>query len=334
MLICYLFFFVFVVIVLFGVVFVSIVVLLIVDVYNLGVYVIFLVLFEIVLGKIEVILIDVQFQCNDVQVLVSWIKVSGKMFKVVYVSYSDFDYYFGLEIIYVVFLDVKIVVMLQIVVVIEVSKDGKFVYWGLILKDNVLVLVIVLQLFDGNMLCVDGELLCIVGFDGLMFDCMFVWIFFVWIVVGGILVVVNIYVWMVDMQMLLLYVNWLVMFDWIDVLKLVCVVFGYFLLNCDGSQLFIMGVVFMWNYVKVFDQEVVCVKDLMMLIVVMEVCYLDFGEKLLFELSVKVVKGEMQWFVLVLFFVVGKMVCVQFGVIVFDLNFKDDRMMLFVGMVG
>ena len=106
------------------------------EVYNPDVKSIFPYSSEIVSGKTEVVLIDAQFQRNDAEVLVQKIKATGKKLTTVYISHSDPDYYFGLDVIRVAFPDARIVATAQTVAAIRASKDRKLAYWGPILKGN------------------------------------------------------------------------------------------------------------------------------------------------------------------------------------------------------
>lgn len=108
--------------------------------------------------------------------------------------------------------------MVQIVVYIQVIKDVKLVYWGLIFKDNVLMLLVVLELLKGDQLKLEGYVLKVVDLKGLSLDCMVLWILLLKMVVGGVLVEFGLYVWIVDIQIQVLCQVWVVMFDWIEVL--------------------------------------------------------------------------------------------------------------------
>lgn len=307
---------------------------LVVDVYNPGANGIFPVSSEIVSGKTEAILIDAQFQRSDAQALVTRIKASGKALKAVYVSHGDPDYYFGLDTIHAAFPDAKIVATPQTIAAIEASKDGKLAYWGPILKDNAPKSVIVPQPLDGNTLTVDGHTLRIVGLDGPTPDRTFVWIPSERTVLGGIPVAANIHVWMADTQSPLSHANWLATLDRIDALKPVRVVPGHFLPNRDDSQPYTTGVAFTRDYLKAFDQETARAKDSAALIAAMDARYPDLGAKPSLEMSAKVAKGEMQWPAPAPFPAAGKTARVQFGDTAFDLHFKDDKTMSFIGTAG
>ncbi|SMF99650.1 MBL fold metallo-hydrolase [Burkholderia singularis] len=306
-----------------------------VDVYNPGAKGIFPVSSEIVTGKTEAILVDAQFQRSDATALVDKIKASGKTLKAVYISHSDPDYYFGLDTIHTAFPNAKIVATPQTVAAIQASKDGKLAYWGPILKDNAPKSLIVPQPLDGNTLTIDGEKLQIVGLDGPTPDRTFVWIPSARTVAGGIPVAANIHVWIADTQTPLSRANWLATLERIDSLKPARVIPGHFLPNADGSLPFTTAsVAFTRDYLKAFDQEAARAKDSATLITAMETRYPALGAKPSLEMSAKVIKGEMPWPAPAPFPALGKQMRVQFGDVVFDLHFKDEHTMSFIGIAG
>ena len=106
------------------------------EVYNPGAKSMFPVSSELVMGQADAVLIDAQFQRNDAEALVQKIKASGKKLTTVYISHSDPDYYFGLDVIQAAFPKAKIVATAPTVAAIKASMDGKLAYWGPVLKDN------------------------------------------------------------------------------------------------------------------------------------------------------------------------------------------------------
>ncbi|VEA69782.1 Arsenate reductase and related proteins, glutaredoxin family [Serratia rubidaea] len=115
------------------------------EVYNPGENSVFPVSSEIISGQHEVALIDAQFQRNDAQQLVEKIKATGKKLTTVYISHSDPDFYFGLDVIKTAFPDAKIIATPGTIKEINATKDGKVAYWGPILKENAPTQVIVPQ---------------------------------------------------------------------------------------------------------------------------------------------------------------------------------------------
>ena len=100
------------------------------EVFNPGEASIFPVSSSLIVGEHEVALIDAQFQRNDAQTLVDRIKATGKPLKTIYISHSDPDYYFGLDVIKAAFPDAKVIATPATIEAIEASQAGKVAYWG------------------------------------------------------------------------------------------------------------------------------------------------------------------------------------------------------------
>lgn len=293
---------------------------------------------EIVTGKTGTILIDAQFQRNDAEALVNKIKATGKPLKLVYVSHSDPDYYFGLDTIKAAFPDAKIVATPQTVAAIKANKDDKLAYWGPILKDNAPRTLVVPQPLHGDRLTLDGHELRIVGLDGPSPDRTFVSIPSARAVVGGIPVAANIHVWIADTQTPESRRNWIKTLDRIAALHPSRVVPGHYLANPDGSEPYTLASVkFTRDYLVAFDAEAAKARNSGELITAMKARYPNLADASSLEMSAKVIKGEMQWPVVSTasaFPAAGKKALVQFGDIGFRLDFKDDHTMTFVGTAG
>ncbi|RYF33590.1 MAG: MBL fold metallo-hydrolase [Comamonadaceae bacterium] len=170
------------------------------DVHSASATSIFPVTSSLVTGATEAVLIDAQFQRNDAEALVRKIKASGKKLTTVYISHSDPDYYFGLDVVHAAFPDAKIVATAPTVAAIQASKDGKLAHWGPILKDNAPQSLVVPEVLAGNSITLEGREIRIVGLDGPTPARSFAWIPSLRTVVGGIPVSNNIHVWIADTQ--------------------------------------------------------------------------------------------------------------------------------------
>ena len=266
------------------------------EVYNPDVKSIFPYSSEIVSGKTEVVLIDAQFQRNDAEVLVQKIKATGKKLTTVYISHSDPDYYFGLDVIKVAFPDARIVATAQTVAAIRASKDRKLAYWGPILKGNAPEKVVVPESLTGDTIAVDGHRLHIIGLNGPDPDRTFVWIPDLRTVVGGIPVFGNMHVWIADTQSVESRVNWLNILDRIEALKPVAVIPGHYLLYANGEAPTTPDVVaFTRRYLVEFEKQAANAKDSAALVASMKAMYPDIGGEELLQLSAKVIKRELKW---------------------------------------
>lgn len=266
------------------------------DVYNPGTRSMFPVSSEIVTGQTEAVLIDAQFQRNDAEALVQKIKATGKKLTTVYISHSDPDYYFGLDVVQAAFPDAKIVATPQTVAAIQASKDGKLAHWGPILKDNAPKALVVPDALVGDSLTLEGRKIQVIGLDGPTPERSFAWIPSLKAVVGGIPVSANIHVWVADTQTPASRHDWLKTLDRIAALHPRAVVPGHYLPNANGSAPYtVASVKFTRDYLKAFEVEAAKAKDSAALIAAMKKRYPTLRDTSSLELGAKVVKGEMKW---------------------------------------
>ena len=266
------------------------------DVYNPGAKSMFPVSSEIVTGQADAVLIDAQFQRNDAEALVQKIKATGKKLTTVYISHSDPDYYFGLDVIQAAFPDAKIVATPQTVAAIQASKDGKLAHWGPILKDNAPKALVVPQPLAGDSIELEGRKIQVVGLDGPTPERSFAWIPSLKAVVGGIPVSANIHVWVADTQTPESRRDWIKTLGRIEALHPKTVVPGHYLPNENGSAPYsLASVKFTRDYLRAFEAEAAKAKDSTALIAAMKKRYPTLQDVSSLELGAKVIKGEMKW---------------------------------------
>ncbi|AYO39583.1 MBL fold metallo-hydrolase [Serratia sp. P2ACOL2] len=263
------------------------------EVYNPGEKSVFPVSSEIISGKHEVALIDAQFQRNDAEALVKKIKATGKKLTTVYISHSDPDFYFGLDVIKAAFPEAKIIASPGTIEEINATKDGKVAYWGPILKDNAPKAVVVPQALQGDSFTVDGQKVEVKGLTGPTPERTYVWIPALKTVVGGVPVAGdNIHPWIADNQTVESRAHWQQTLEGIKALKPEVVVPGHFL---PGADLTLKSVTFTQNYLTTLEAELPKAKDSAALVAAMKKHYPDLKDESSLELSAKVLKGEMKW---------------------------------------
>lgn len=263
------------------------------EVYNPGAQAIFPVSSQIVSGPTEAVLIDAQFQRNDAEVLVEKVRATGKKLTTIYISHSDPDYYFGLDVVHKAFPDAKIVATKETVAAIEASKDGKLAHWGPIMEGNAPKALLVPQALSEPTLKVDGQVLEVRGPEPAR---TFVWIPSLKTVVGGIPVSANIHVWMADTQTEQSRRDWLGTLDAITALKPKTVIPGHYLPNADGSQPDSpQTVIDTRDYLLAFEQEAKKAVDSKQLIAAMQTRYPGLADESSLELGAQVIKGEVKW---------------------------------------
>lgn len=263
------------------------------EVYNPGEKSVFPVSSEIISGKHEVALIDAQFQRNDAEALVKKIKATGKKLTTVYISHSDPDFYFGLDVIKAAFPEAKIIASPGTIEEINATKDGKVAYWGPILKDNAPKAVVVPQALQGDSFTVDGQKVEVKGLTGPTPERTYVWIPALKTVVGGVPVAGdNIHPWIADNQTVESRAHWQQTLEGIKALKPEVVVPGHFLPGADQT---LKSVTFTQNYLTTLEAELPKAKDSAALVAAMKKHYPDLKDESSLELSAKVLKGEMKW---------------------------------------
>lgn len=263
------------------------------EVYNPGEKSIFPVSSEIISGQHEVALIDAQFQRNDAEALVKKIKAGGKKLTTVYISHSDPDFYFGLDVIQAAFPAAKIIASPATINAINASKDGKLAYWGPILKENAPRKLIVPQPLQGDSFSVDGQKIAIKGLNGPTPDRTYVWIPALKAVVGGVPVSGNnIHLWMADTQTKASRAHWQQTLADIQALQPLTVVPGHYL---PGAAQTLESVTFTQRYLSTLEAELPKTRNAAELIAAMKKHYPALQDESSLEMSAKVLKGEMQW---------------------------------------
>ncbi|MDN5419116.1 MAG: MBL fold metallo-hydrolase, partial [Acinetobacter sp.] len=126
-------------------------------VYNPQAQGIFPVTSTLISGEKDAVLVDAQFSVNDAKNLVKIIQDSGKNLKYIVITAGDPDFYFGLEPLVQAFPDAKVIATPEVVKHIEATKEGKFAYWGPILKNGAPSQVIVPSASEDKTIVLEGE---------------------------------------------------------------------------------------------------------------------------------------------------------------------------------
>ena len=259
------------------------------EVFNPGEEAIFPVASVLVAGKHDAVLIDAQFSRAEAQKLVEKIRASGKKLTTVYISHSDPDFYFGLDVIKAAFPKAKIVATPETVAEIRRKADAKVAYWGPILKDKAPKSIVIPEALTGKRIALEGQSLDIAGPTPAR---TYVWIPSIKAVVGGVVLFGNLHVWMADTQSAQSRQDWLKTLDGIAALNPVTVVPGHFKV---GSPLTPDSISYTRDYVVTFEAETAKAANSAALIEAMKMRYPKLGLDGALETSAKVAKGEMKW---------------------------------------
>ncbi|NBN74897.1 MBL fold metallo-hydrolase [Proteus sp. G2615] len=262
------------------------------DIYNPGESSVFPVSSEIIYGDKDAVLIDAQFQKNDAQALVDKIKASGKNLTYIYISHSDPDFYFGLDVITDAFPNAKVIATAPTINAINETQAGKLAYWGPVLKENAPKKIIIPEVVTGDSFSIEGETISIKGLDSQSPDRTYLYVPKLNAVMGGVLVSENIHVWLADTQTVAERQHWVSALQQIKSLSPKTVIPGHYLPEATYS---LQAVNFTMNYLIEAEKNLEKTKNSDEFIAVMEKTHQNLADKSSLELSAKVLKGEMQW---------------------------------------
>lgn len=260
--------------------------------FNPGENSIFAVSSRFISGEHEMMLVDAQFQKNDAQTLVETIKASGKKLTLVYISHSDPDFYFGLDLIKQNFPQVEVVATQTTVDAIKASMAGKLAYWGPILKDNAPRELVLPKAVHRNTFTIDGEQVIIKGFNDKHPKHTFLWVPSAKTITGGVEVFDHTHVWMADTQTAPERQEWLTHLDAMEKLQPTTVIPGHYL---GEARFDTRAIGFTREYVKAFEVAAKTSKNSTELIQKMLALYPQMPADAGLEIGAKVYMGEMSW---------------------------------------
>ncbi|WP_368872398.1 MBL fold metallo-hydrolase [Proteus terrae] len=262
------------------------------DIYNPGEASVFPVSSEIIYGDKDAVLIDAQFQKNDAQALVDKIKASGKNLTYIYISHSDPDFYFGLDVITDAFPNAKVIATAPTIKAINETQAGKLAYWGPVLKENAPQKIIIPEVLKGDSFSLEGEIISVKGLDGQSPERTYLYVPKLNAVMGGVLVSENIHVWLADTQTVEERQHWVSALQQIKSLSPKTVIPGHYLPKATYD---LQAVDFTMNYLIEAEKNLEKTKNSDEFIAAMEKNHQNLADKSSLELSAKVLKGEMQW---------------------------------------
>ncbi|WP_313093564.1 MBL fold metallo-hydrolase [Chryseobacterium flavum] len=299
-----------------------------VKVYNPGSNAIFPVTSTIIYGDKDAMLVDAQFQKQYAEQLVKEIKATGKNLKTVFISHSDPDFYFGLDVIKNAFPHAKIISTAQTAYLISASKDDKLSVWKTQLKSDAPSEIIVPEAaasipdLEGNKIEIRQN-----PEDPAH---SFLWIPSIKTIVGGISVSVDSHLWMADTKNVHAIDQWIGQIEAMKALKPEQVVPSHFAKPSTSPK----SLDFVKSYLENYKQAVTESKTTPAIVDFMVKKYPDLPGKNELEMGAKVFLGEMDWDLKSPYPAIGHKVEVDFGAIKFLLDFKDNRAMTFTGMSG
>lgn len=284
-------------------------------------------------GKNEVILIDAQFSKEDAQRVADRIKATGKVLKLIFISYSDPDFYFGLDHIAKQFPQAKIYATAQTVSLIQATKDEKTAIWSPQLGVNAPEKILVPTAIDSDYFMLEDrriEIKKIVNDE----QHSFLWIPSVRTILGGIYLTDAEHLWVADSQTKKDRDKWLAGLEVMEKLNPDYAIPAHFTAgksNLKGNA----PILFTKRYLTALENALDSSVSSENVIQRMKALYPELDGVSNLEMTAKVLKGEIPWKTVSAFPAIGRKAEVNFGGdYVFELNFKDERHMSFVGTTG
>ncbi len=297
-------------------------------VYNPGTKAIFPVTSTIVYGDKEAMLIDAQFQKQFAEQLVKEIKATGKKLTTVFISHSDPDYYFGLDVIKKAFPNVKIISTAQTAYLISASKDDKMAVWGPQLKGDAPSEIIIPQAVN-SIPDLEGNKIELKQNPGDPAHS-FIWIPSLKTILGGISISVDSHLWMADTQNLKAIDQWIGQLDAMKALNPQQVIPSHYVQQTLSPASLDFVKTYLENYRKAVTEN----KTSEGIVNYMLKQYPDLPGKDELGMGAKVYTGEMAWDLKSPYPPIGKKIVVDFKGLKFRLDFKDNKTMSFVGLDG
>jgi glyoxylase-like metal-dependent hydrolase (beta-lactamase superfamily II) len=297
-----------------------------IKVYNPGSKAIFPITSTIIYGDKDAMLIDAQFQKQYAEQLVKEIKATGKNLKTVFISHSDPDFYFGLDVIKKAFPNVKIISTAQTAYLISASKDDKMAVWKPQLKEDAPSEIIVPEAANAIPDLEGNKIELRQNAEDTAHS--FVWIPSLKTIAGGISVSVDSHIWMADTQNVKAIAQWIAQIDAMKALKPEQVVPSHFAKLSLSPQ----SLDFVRNYLENYKTAVTENKTSSGVVDFMVKKYPDLHGKDELAMGAKVFFGEMDWDLKSPYPAIGNKVEVDFGTLKFILDFKDNKEMSFTGV--
>lgn len=299
-----------------------------IKVYNPGPRAIFPVTSTIIYGDKDAVLIDAQFQKQYAEQLVKEIKATGKDLKTVFISHSDPDFYFGLEVIKKAFPNAKIISTAQTAYLISASEDDKMAVWKPKLKEDAPSEIIIPEAVNAIPDLEGNKIEIKMNAEDSAHS--FVWIPSLKTVAGGISVSVDSHIWMADTQNIKAIDQWIAQIDAMKALQPEQVVPSHFAKLSVSPQ----SLDFVKNYLENYKKAVTENKTSSGVVDFMVKKYPDLHGKDELEMGAKVFFREINWDLRSPYPAIGHKVEADFGTFKFILDFKNNKEMSFTGVSG
>ena len=284
-------------------------------------------------GEREVALIDAQFSANNADRVAELIRSTGKKLTTIFISYSDPDYYFGLDRIARQFPEAKVLATPQTAWLIDATKDEKMAIWAPQLGANAPEKILVPTAIAADHFMLENRRVEIRRNAGDEQHA-FLWIPSVRTILGGVYLQEGGHLWVADSPTREDRSKWLTGLDTMEKLMPETVIPAHFASeksNFKGNA----PILFTVDYLTALERALDGAKGSAEVIQKMKARYPALPGESNLEMTAKVLTGEMAWKAVHAFPVIGRKAEVNFGgEYVFELDFHDERTMTFTGLVA
>ena len=246
----------------------------------------------IIYGQKEAIIVDAQFTLAEAEIVAQEIKKIGKKLTLIYVSHSDPDFYFGLEVFKKYFPEVTVYATPATVENIKATAQKKLDVWGGRLGKAITSNIVLPQILQGDFIELEGQKIDIIGlqeFPGRTF----LWVPSIKAVIGGINVFGNnFHLWMADAQTSEARSKWVDVLDKISSLQPEIVIPAH---AKEGVALDIASVKHTKDYILFYEEALKVNKTSEALIKALKEKYPDLSFDIALQIGAKVNTGEMKW---------------------------------------
>ncbi len=284
-------------------------------------------------GEREVALVDAQFSANNADRLADLIRSTGKKLTTIFISYSDPDYYFGLDRLARQFPEAKVLATPQTVWLIDATRDEKMAIWSPQLGANAPERILIPAALTADHFMLENRRIEIrrnVGDE----QHAFLWIPSARTILGGVYLEENEHIWVADSQTKEARAKWLAGLDTMEKLSPAHTIPAHF--NAAKSDF--NGntpIRFTRNYLSALDDALIGATGSAEVIGKMKALYPALPGESNLEMTARVLTGETPWKTAGAFPVIGRKAEVNFGgEYIFELNFHDERTMTFTGLVA
>lgn len=281
----------------------------------------------------ETMLVDAQFSREDARRIVDLIEKTGKPLSTIFISYSDPDFYFGLDYIAERFPAARIISTPQTAYIINATKDEKMAIWAPKLGNNAPQKIIVPTPVQDNHIMFGPTRVDIIKPRGdEQHSCL--WIPSAKVILGGIYINDAHHLWIADSQSRADRDKWVDGLAKLEAMGPEYCIPSHFRAgkeNLRGSA----AIDFTRGYLTSFEKALGSSATSGEVIAKMKDAYPGLDGESNLEMTAKVLKGEMPWSVVDAFPAIERTAMVDFGGdYVFRLNFTDNTRMNFEGLKG